>query len=314
MLQLEITTKCQASCLHCYNNSGPTQSHGDMTADDWETVIGQAPEAGFRSVQFIGGEPLLNPALPRLIGHALDCGLSVEVYSNLVAVSRSMWDVLAQKGVSLATSYYSDDPAQHKAITQQDGHANITANIGRAVEAGISIRVGIITVLDGQRIPEAKALLADLGVTNVSVDRKRALGRAEQPDVDRTGELCGNCGITVAAVLPDGRVGGCPMSRHLAAGDVRADGLGALLEVFAPHRALIRKTMDACNPPCPPWSLCDPGGDGSCEPATACDPSVCGPDGNADGRLLVLSSRPGCKPESDGNDCSPAETEWEPDE
>jgi MoaA/NifB/PqqE/SkfB family radical SAM enzyme len=54
-LWLEITDKCGLTCRHCYARSGPSGSHGSMTADDWRSVIAQAAEFGVSMVQFIGG-------------------------------------------------------------------------------------------------------------------------------------------------------------------------------------------------------------------------------------------------------------------
>ena len=50
---LEITGKCQLACGHCYAESGPDGTHGQMTTADWRRVIDQAgpgdrPGAGQR--------------------------------------------------------------------------------------------------------------------------------------------------------------------------------------------------------------------------------------------------------------------------
>ncbi len=110
---LDITGRCQLRCVHCYADSGPESGHGTMTAADWKRVIGEAADAGVRMVQFIGGEPTLYPALPMLIGHALARDLEVEVFTNLVHVTPALWEAFSRPGVRLATSWYTDDPAEH---------------------------------------------------------------------------------------------------------------------------------------------------------------------------------------------------------
>jgi organic radical activating enzyme len=271
-LWLEITGRCQLDCGHCYASSGPKGDHGTMTLDDWRAVIDQAAEAGVASVQFIGGEPTLHPALPGLIAHALGRGLGVEVYTNLVHVTASLWDVFARPGVSLATSFYTDDRDQHREIAGHDTLRQTGKNIAVVVAQGIELRVGIVRVLDDQRIAEAKALLAGLGVTNVRVDDMRRVGRAPGADTDVT-ELCGRCGDGCAAVLPDGQVAPCPLGRWLTAGSVLDEPLGALTARAAELAAEIPRPSaecgpsDGCNPPCEPQ--CTPG----------CDPGVCKPHG-----------------------------------
>ena len=96
-------------------------------------------------VQFIGGEPTLHPALPDLINYTLARRLQVEVFSNLVRVTSALWKVFAQRGVRLATSYYSDMTWEHESITRGRGsYARTRANIVEAVHRSIPLRVGLI--------------------------------------------------------------------------------------------------------------------------------------------------------------------------
>ncbi|MBV9846094.1 MAG: radical SAM protein [Kutzneria sp.] len=175
---LEITGRCQLRCSRCYADSGPDGSAGLMNPEDWMRVIDQISGMGGRMVQFIGGEPTTHPALSTLIDHALEHDMGVEVFSNLVAVPNKMWEVLARPGVRLATSYYSDDATEHDAITGRHGsHTRTRANIVTAVHREIPLRVGVIDVLDGQRVEQALTELAMLEVTEVGLDRVRAVGR-----------------------------------------------------------------------------------------------------------------------------------------
>ncbi len=61
----------------------------------------------------------MHPDALSLTEHALDLGLSVEVFTNLVHVSPRWWDLFQRAGVSVATSYYSADPAEHNAVTRR---------------------------------------------------------------------------------------------------------------------------------------------------------------------------------------------------
>lgn len=265
LLELEITGRCQLACPHCYAGSGSSGSHGTMTADDWRSVITQAAGIGVSMVQFIGGEPTFHPEFAALLAHAVDVGLPAEVYSNLAHVRDSWWDLFACPDVSLATSYYSDDPREHDAITGRPGsHSRTLANIGKAVSRGVPLRAGIIKLADGQRTSQARAELEAIGVTRIRTCRQRRLGRAAHagPDVS---ELCGNCGRGIAAVLPSGDVCPCVMSRWLIAGNVRDISLATILSGPAmaaatsaiPARSRRADDDDPCAPDndsdiCPP--------------------------------------------------------------
>ncbi len=149
-----------------------------MAVGDWQRVIDKGADLGVELVQFIGGEPTLHPGLPALIDHALDAGVQVEVFSNLVHVPPRLWDVFDRPGVRLACSYYSDDRAEHARVTGRRGsHARTTANIAEELRRSIPLRVGVIDVLDGQRVDAAVAELTALGVRDIGTDRWRQVAQ-----------------------------------------------------------------------------------------------------------------------------------------
>lgn len=227
---LEITGTCQLACAHCYAESGPIGTHGTMTEADWRRVIDQAAALGVHMIQFIGGEPTLHPELPRLVDHALRRHVDVEVFTNLVHVTPRLWDAFARPGVRLATSYYSDDPGQHTAVTGRRGsHARTTANIAEAVRRSIPLRVGVVDVMDGQRVSQASRQLTALGVTDIGTDRLRQVGRGVRTQDADVSQLCGNCARGKVAVSPTGEVWPCVFARWMPVGNVRAASLAEIV-------------------------------------------------------------------------------------
>src|SRR5712691_2089917 len=262
---LEITGHCQLECRHCYAASGPAGTHGAMATDDWRRVIDEAAGLGADMVQFIGGEPTLYPALPGLITSALGAGVEVEVFSNLVHVAQALWEVFEQAGVRLATSYYTDDPVQHAAITGRTSHARTSANIRQAVRRSIPLRVGVIDLDDQQHTAQAIAELRDMGVTDVGTDRLRQVGRGIRDAGPGLEELCGHCADGVLAVAPSGDVWPCVFARWLPVGNVLTASLADIVggQRLQNVRAdLVSAFVGAqCRPRCGP--SCHP----SCNPA-----------------------------------------------
>lgn len=256
---LEITGKCQLSCTHCYADSGPRGTGGTMRTRDWSRTIDQLAELGAQSVQFIGGEPTLHPDLPELVDHALDTGLSVEVFSNLVHIGPRLWDAFSRPGVRLATSYYSDTASQHEAITRRRGsHARTRANIAEALNRDIPLRAGVIDVsssdfIGQQRTHAARDDLARLGVSRIGIDRLRGIGRGANasPAPD---QLCGRCGHGAVAISPTGEVWPCVFARWISLGNILDTDLSTILSA-APAAS-----------PAVVGSSCWPQGGGSCAP------------------------------------------------
>lgn len=174
----------------------------------------------------------------------------------------------------LATSYYSDRAEEHERITNGPGSRQRTrGNITEALRRGIPLRVGVVDVLEGQHVAEAREGLRQLGVTRIQVDRVRGVGRAADPDVPipSTSGLCGRCFRHRVSVDPDGRVSGCILSRFLVAADIREQPLADILS--GDRWQQLARTVPMSRAACPP----DDSGD--CDPANteACEPSFYAP-------------------------------------
>lgn len=271
---LEITGKCQLQCVHCYAESGPDEAHGDMSTEQWKNSIDQVRALGGKMVQFIGGEPLLHPALPELVDHARGTAMEVEIYSNLSYVSDSMWKTLSRPGVRVATSYYSPAPAEHEAITKNRGsHARTRSNIIEAIQRGIPLRAGIIGVHEDQQVSAAHEELVKLGVEDIRVDHLRQVGRGVRNLEPSTEQLCGNCGDGVVAILGNGAVQPCVFSRwgEFTVGNIQEQ---PLIEILSSDKAQkVQAELDeafggsspqACRPNCSP--NCKPSAGDPCSP------------------------------------------------
>lgn len=267
MLWLDLTRKCQLACGHCFNDSGPAGGHGAMTRDDWVRVLDQAAACGVRRVQLIGGEPTMHPDAAHLVEHALTLGLDIEVYTNLVHVTPTWWALLQRDGVSVATSYYSDDPAEHNAVTGRPSHRLTRAGIVRAVRLGVPLRAGIVDTGDGQRAERARRDLEAIGVTRIKTDRVRRIGRAADGLPEQTSELCGRCGDGRASIGPTGDVTPCAMSSWMSVGNVHEAPLAAIVGGAAMAEAVASIPAAPSDGGCDPDQECSPGTPGSgCNP------------------------------------------------
>jgi MoaA/NifB/PqqE/SkfB family radical SAM enzyme len=259
----ELTGKCQLACTHCYADSGPSGSHGRMSAANWMTLVTDAKALGASLVQFIGGEPTMHPQFPAILRHAITAGINAEVYTNLVHVTDEVWELLRAPGVSLAFSYYSRNAAHHNAVTLRNSHSATRRNAARAASLGIPIRAGVIDTGAGQ-VSGATEDLRSLGITRIGVDRVRAVGRG---GVNDPSDLCGRCGHGVAAIGPDGDVWPCVFSRWMPVGNVLSAPLAEILA--SPMMAEVTAAIPDGRGECDPDGDCSPGSPpSSCTPRT----------------------------------------------
>lgn len=248
-LFVELTGKCNEQCVHCYAESSPARTEA-LAWPELRGVLQDAKALGFGLVQLTGGDPLISPHCVRAVELAAELELpEVEIYTNGLALRGRVYDRLRELAPSFAFSFYSHDPATHDAITQTPGsHARTARAIRRAVEDGLKVRIGVISMEENQaHAPSTYEYLRSLGVPEASIrfDQMRDVGRGRPmpPEADtqsppiRTGGVESakprNFGGT-AAVSYDGTVYPCIFSRHLPLGSTRRSRLEAILTSAEP--------------------------------------------------------------------------------
>jgi MoaA/NifB/PqqE/SkfB family radical SAM enzyme len=246
-----------------------------MTTSEWIRVLQEGRNENCKSVQFIGGEPLLHPDLELLMRTAKSLDYeNITVFTNGTLLTSRFLQTCAELGINLAFSFYGSDPEIHDSITGRKGsyHRTLKA-IDSALERGLSVRVGIIQISQSrEEIERTKMFLKSRGVVSIGVDRMRRIGRADnngsyQDPEAQMQELCGACHNGKLCVTATGTCYPCIMARSWPVGDVR-NGLwgvvrGQALSTFREkQQAFLRNAFlghtcypEACRPD---WTGCDP--------------------------------------------------------
>lgn len=319
-LWLELTSKCNLSCVHCYAESGPRLAlEQNVHFEDWMKILSDAHSIGCKAVQFIGGEPTEYPKLPILIGHAKSLGYDfIEVFTNGTCFTDTLRQTFKKFGVHLAFSVYGPTPEVHDVVTQRNGSFKKTIeSIQWAIREGLDIRAAIIsTDPNAKHIDATHKFLTDIGVQSIGVDHVRGVGRGStatnrEPSID---ELCGKCWKGKLCVTPSGEIFPCVFSRFWPVGQVK-DGLlnilkGSTLKEF---RTLVRSKSEVkvstCNPQCGPD--CSPA---ECGPQSDCGPLTCNPaDRTTSSQRFNQPCGPDCTPNCTPMGCNPQQPNCVPD-
>ncbi len=255
---LEVTTRCNLRCQHCYIGNKNTLVAERMDKKDWIKIMREAYIIGCRKLQFIGGEPfLIGKKLFDLIIKAKEIGYQmVEVYTNATLLDNEKIDFLANNKVNIAVSVYGSNSKIHDEITRIQGSFDKTiSNLTKMLKNGVKIRVGVIAMSINQDDIDATIdfLRNDIGINEVGIDIIRPCGNGNNINlvprklIARTkiskpeflncdfktfqrAKYGHNCFSTKICVTADGSVLPCIMARDLVLGNVLKNSLKDILQ------------------------------------------------------------------------------------
>lgn len=139
--QIEITNKCNLSCVHCFNDSG--NAHPDeLTTKEIQSLIDTLSSMGVYKVTFSGGEPLLHPDLLSLVEYARKAPMAVDIFTNGTLITKELITAFTALGVNrFNISIDSVDEHIHDTFRGKRGALKRTLHaITLLKEAGFSVK------------------------------------------------------------------------------------------------------------------------------------------------------------------------------
>jgi radical SAM protein with 4Fe4S-binding SPASM domain len=124
-LHVEITSKCNERCVHCYIPH-ENKDH-EIDPDMFYSILKQSRKMNLLHLTLSGGEPLLHKNIIDFLRKCNESNLSVNILSNLTLLNKSILDEMKKnRRLSVQVSLYSMDPSIHDAITQVKGSCEKT--------------------------------------------------------------------------------------------------------------------------------------------------------------------------------------------
>jgi len=126
-LQIELTSRCNERCVHCYIPD--EKKNLDMETSLLFNLLDQCHKIEIPALTISGGEPLLHPDVVPFLYKAIEYGFFISVFSNLTMLNNEIITVLKKARIRIVqTSLYSVDPIIHDAITKLPGSCERTKN------------------------------------------------------------------------------------------------------------------------------------------------------------------------------------------
>lgn len=152
VLSIEVTTRCNGSCLHCFVRSDISR-RSSLPVDLVKEIMVEGYDAGYRHLHITGGEPLLWEGLFKV----LDCGFGVGyetifMNTNGTLMTEEISKRLADYG-SFSISVSLDGPEDlHDRIRGKGSYRRTMRGIEKALNAGNDLT--IFTTVTKGLLPE----------------------------------------------------------------------------------------------------------------------------------------------------------------
>jgi MoaA/NifB/PqqE/SkfB family radical SAM enzyme len=178
--ELFLTDNCNLKCVSCACWRKVTR--GELTEDEWRTVIDQLADYGIVKANFTGGEPLLRSDAPRLMAHARSRGIhNLHVNTNATLLDERRREAVLEAGVrSFNISVDGPSAEVHERVRGVPGSfAKTVANLESVLEQrerlGLRVRMNFTVMRSNvDDLPEMMQLAQQLRVQlylNVATDR-----------------------------------------------------------------------------------------------------------------------------------------------
>jgi MoaA/NifB/PqqE/SkfB family radical SAM enzyme len=159
-LAIEVTTRCNSSCLHCFVRSGISR-RSSLPVDLVKEIIVEGHDAGYRHLHITGGEPLLWKGLFEVLDYGFGTGYeTIFMNTNGTLITDEISKKLAEYG-NFSISVSLDGPEDlHDRIRGKGSHRRTMRGIEKALNGGTDLT--IFTTVTKSLLPELPYFVNDL--------------------------------------------------------------------------------------------------------------------------------------------------------
>lgn len=165
-LRILAGNECTGTCWFCHNEGMPKSSSSRLDTDSLIPVLPHLGHiTGYKAV-ISGGEPALNPQLPRLVEILFDAGFDVTVICSQVGlpVIASVLHMVSAIHFSVRLHDYGDErnPYWQQLLTLREKHEAVRVTVNTTVEVPSRIAAKLDTLLGAAELLHARLKLLGL--------------------------------------------------------------------------------------------------------------------------------------------------------
>lgn len=182
---VEITSRCNLRCKHCYNESGELKN--EFTLDQIQSIVEDIPHKESASFTISGGEPLLHPHFWDILDLVLQNNFSrVLVITNGTLIDESVAKRFAERNCSIQVSINGFTATQHDQLCGVGNFNRTMSGIDNLLQFGVKnviVRCTITQYTKNYLVEFAKFFSAK-GIKKIAFGVLRKTGRELENDDD----------------------------------------------------------------------------------------------------------------------------------
>lgn len=181
-VSIYLTHACNLRCSHCYLAAGDPL-RGELSVENWLTVLDKIGGMGAKFVYLLGGEPMLlmEKGLITIIRHARDVGLRVAMSTNGTLLDEQAAERLKHAGIDqVQVSVDGPSPEINDAI-RGPGSFNAAIRAAKSLrDAGVPFSLScVVTHSNASLVSDMIELANNLGAAAITFIRIQNFGRGK---------------------------------------------------------------------------------------------------------------------------------------
>lgn len=181
-ITIGVTEACPLRCRHCYANCAAAPKPGELSAEQWITLLEDLAGRGVIQAYFEGGEPLIKPGFQAIISAAAAKMMTL-LRTHGWGLTPAVAGTLAEAGLGRAlVDFMGADAATHDAESGVPGSFVQACDAVRHLVAA-HVATDVLVILTRETAPQLGAIAsvaAELGAERLGVLRLYPLGRARR--------------------------------------------------------------------------------------------------------------------------------------
>jgi radical SAM protein with 4Fe4S-binding SPASM domain len=166
---LELTSRCNLRCVHCYIGPQRRQQRvQELTSERWCSIIDEITAAGCLHLTITGGDPMLRQDFCEIYRHARQRGLLVTVFCNGLLVEPHVIETFREYApVAVEVSLHGATPVSYEKVAGVRGSfQRALSGIRRLLDSGVPVKLKtMLLTLNYHEIGRMRRLATELGVS-----------------------------------------------------------------------------------------------------------------------------------------------------